>query len=75
MGLVTIPAIPTHSKTLNHVLSATRCVVDSAPVQATSCKITPAAATVFPLDRAGEALALLRDRRIDGRAVLRLRDD
>ena len=38
-------------------------------------KITPAAATVFPLERAGEALAALRDRRIDGRAVLRLRDD
>ena len=38
-------------------------------------KIKPAAATVFPLERAGEALAALRDRRIDGRAVLRLRDD
>jgi NADPH2:quinone reductase len=37
--------------------------------------IKPAAATVFPLEQAGEALAALRDRRIDGRAVLRLRDD
>ena len=33
-------------------------------------KVKPAAATVFPLARAGEALARLRDRRIDGRAVL-----
>ena len=31
--------------------------------------------TLFPLDRAGEALAAVRDRRIDGRAVLRLRDE
>lgn len=38
-------------------------------------KIKPAAATVFRLEQAGEALAALRDRRIDGRAVLRLRDD
>jgi hypothetical protein len=30
---------------------------------------------VFPLQRAGEALAELRDRHIDGRAVLRLRDN
>jgi NADPH2:quinone reductase len=37
--------------------------------------LKPAAATIFPLERAGEALAALRDRRIDGRAVLRLRDD
>ncbi len=37
--------------------------------------VKPAPATVFPLDRAGEALAAVRDRRIDGRAVLRLRDD
>ncbi len=37
--------------------------------------IKPAAVTIFPLERAGEALAALRDRRIDGRAVLRLRDD
>jgi NADPH:quinone reductase len=35
--------------------------------------IRPAAATEFPLERAGEALAALRDRRIDGRAVLRPR--
>jgi NADPH2:quinone reductase len=35
--------------------------------------IKPAATTMFPLDRAGEALAAVRDRRIDGRAVLRLR--
>ena len=34
--------------------------------------VKPAAATLFPLERAGEALAALRDRRIDGRAVLRL---
>jgi NADPH2:quinone reductase len=38
-------------------------------------KVKPAAATVFPLERAGEALAALRDRHIDGRAVLRIRDD
>jgi NADPH2:quinone reductase len=37
--------------------------------------IKPAPATVFPLEQAGEALARLRDRRIDGRAVLRLCDD
>jgi NADPH2:quinone reductase len=37
--------------------------------------VKPAAATLFPLERAGEALAALRDRRIDGRPVLRLRDD
>jgi D-arabinose 1-dehydrogenase-like Zn-dependent alcohol dehydrogenase len=36
-------------------------------------KIRPAAATEFPLERAGEALTALQDRRIDGRAVLRLR--
>jgi NADPH:quinone reductase len=36
-------------------------------------KIRPAAATEFPLERAGAALAAVRDRRIDGRAVLRLR--
>jgi NADPH:quinone reductase len=37
--------------------------------------VKPAPATIFPLERAGEALAALRDRRIDGRAVLRLRGD
>jgi NADPH2:quinone reductase len=37
--------------------------------------VKPAPATLFPLDRAGEALAAVRDRRIDGRAVLRLRAD
>ncbi|MBV8131110.1 MAG: NADPH:quinone oxidoreductase family protein [Alphaproteobacteria bacterium] len=37
--------------------------------------ITPATAQVFPLDQAGEALAAVRDRRLAGRAVLRLRDD
>jgi len=37
--------------------------------------VKPAPATVFPLDRAGEALAAVRDRRIDGRAVLRLHED
>ena len=40
-----------------------------------AAKIKPAPATLFPLERAGEALALLRDRRLEGRAVLRLRDD
>jgi NADPH2:quinone reductase len=38
-------------------------------------KVKPAAATAFPLARAGEALAALRERRIAGRAVLHLRDD
>src|SRR5205823_4724869 len=33
-------------------------------------KVKPAAATTFPLPRAGEALAALRDRRIAGRAGL-----
>jgi NADPH:quinone reductase len=33
-------------------------------------KIEPASATLFPLEQAGVALAALRDRRIDGRAVL-----
>jgi NADPH2:quinone reductase len=37
--------------------------------------VKPAAATLFPLERAGEALAALHARRIDGRPVLRLRDD
>ena len=37
--------------------------------------IKPAAAIMFPLDRAGEALAGVRDRRIDGRAVLLPRGD
>ena len=36
--------------------------------------VRPAPVVSFPLERAGEALAALRDRRIDGRAVLRLRD-
>ncbi|HEY3910042.1 MAG TPA: NADPH:quinone oxidoreductase family protein [Stellaceae bacterium] len=35
--------------------------------------VKPAPTTEFPLERAGEALALVRDRRIAGRAVLRLR--
>jgi NADPH2:quinone reductase len=38
-------------------------------------KVEPAAATVFPLAQASEALAALRDRRITGRAVLWLRDN
>ena len=38
-------------------------------------RIKPAAAQVFPLDRAGEALAAVRDRRLASRAVLRPRDD
>jgi NADPH2:quinone reductase len=37
-------------------------------------KVKPAAATLFPLAQAGEALAALRDRLIAGRAVLQLRD-
>jgi NADPH:quinone reductase len=37
--------------------------------------VKPAPATIFPLERAGEALAALRDRQIDGRAVLRLREE
>jgi NADPH2:quinone reductase len=37
--------------------------------------VKPAPVSFFPLDRAGEALAAVRDRRIDGRAVLQLRDD
>ena len=35
--------------------------------------VRPAPATLFPLDQAGKALAAVRDRRIDGRAVLRVR--
>jgi NADPH2:quinone reductase len=53
------------------------------PAQVTACfseifdlyeqdRIRPAAATLFPLDRAGEALAALRDRRLTNRAVLDL---
>ena len=38
-------------------------------------RIKPAAAEVFPLDQAGKALAAVRDRRVAGRAVLRLRED
>jgi NADPH:quinone reductase len=38
-------------------------------------RIKPAAGEVFLLDRAGEALAAVRDRRLAGRAVLRLRED
>jgi NADPH2:quinone reductase len=37
--------------------------------------LKPAAVTAFPLEEAGAALAAVRDRRIAGRAVLRLRDD
>jgi NADPH2:quinone reductase len=37
--------------------------------------IRPATAQVSPLDQAGEALAAVRDRRLAGRAVLRLRED
>jgi len=35
-------------------------------------KIKPAAVTAFPLERAGEALAALRDRRLAGRTVLHM---
>ena len=38
-------------------------------------RVTPAAAQIFSLDRAGKALAALRDRRLAGRAVLRPRED
>ena len=38
-------------------------------------RIKPATADVFPLDQAGKALATVRDRRLAGRAVLRLRED
>ena len=38
-------------------------------------RIKPASAQVFPLEQAGAALAAVRDRRLEGRAVLRLRDD
>ena len=38
-------------------------------------RIKPAPAQVFPLDRAGEALAAVRDRRLPGRTLLRLRED
>ena len=37
-------------------------------------KLKPAPATIFPLEEAGAALAAVRDRKIAGRAVLRLRD-
>jgi NADPH:quinone reductase len=37
--------------------------------------IHPAATTEFQLERAGDALAALRDRQVEGRAVLRLRPD
>jgi NADPH2:quinone reductase len=37
-------------------------------------KLQPDAAKTFPLERAGEALAALRDRRLDARAVLHVRD-
>jgi NADPH2:quinone reductase len=36
--------------------------------------VEPAPATIFELEQAGEALAAVRDRRLNGRAVLRLRD-
>ena len=38
-------------------------------------RVKPAPAELFPLDRAGEALAAVRDRRVASRAVLRLRED
>jgi len=38
-------------------------------------RVKPAPAEVFPLGRAGEALAAVRERRLAGRAVLRLRED
>jgi NADPH2:quinone reductase len=38
-------------------------------------RIKPAPAEIFPLDQAAEALAAVRDRRVAGRAVLRLGED
>jgi NADPH2:quinone reductase len=38
-------------------------------------RIKPAATQVFPLEQAGAALVALRDRRLSGRAVLRVRED
>jgi NADPH2:quinone reductase len=38
-------------------------------------RIKPAAGEVFSLNQAGKALAAMRDRRLAGRAVLRLRED
>jgi NADPH2:quinone reductase len=38
-------------------------------------RIAPASAEVLPLEQAGAALAALRDRRLSGRAVLRVRED
>lgn len=38
-------------------------------------KVRPLPAAVFPLDQASEALSLLRDRRLEGRAILGLRAD
>ena len=38
-------------------------------------RIKPAPAEIFPLDQAAEALAAVRDRRLAGRAALRLRED
>jgi NADPH2:quinone reductase len=38
-------------------------------------RIKPATVDVFALDQAGEALVAVRDRRLPGRAVLRVRDD
>jgi NADPH2:quinone reductase len=37
-------------------------------------KLRPDAAATFPLERAGEALTALRDRRLDARAVLQVRE-
>ena len=37
--------------------------------------IKPTATQVFPLEQAGEALAAVRDRRLAGRAGLRMRED
>ena len=36
-------------------------------------RLQPGAAITFPLEQAGEALAALRDRRLDARAVLHVR--
>jgi len=51
--LVTIPTIPIHNRTLNHILSASRWELNSAPIHATSWSVTPMKATIR--DRARRA--------------------
>src|SRR6266568_565600 len=49
-GLVMAPTIPLHSRSLNHVLSASRWVLNTAAHHATVSAITPHTATVKPSD-------------------------